>query len=105
MISYLKPKDGPVIDGLEQREIVYAKDQPEYVPLRTLVGDDKQRRVLSRWNPTPEQRKAIAEGADIYLQLLTFGQPLQPILMFVSDATWEDWEKISVGIAAAISNG
>lgn len=105
MFSYLKPKDGPVIDGLEHKEVVYAKDQPQYVPLRTLVGDDRDRRVLSRWEPTAEQRKAIAEGADIYLQLLTFGNPLQPILMLVSDGSWEDWEKISIGISVVLSNG
>lgn len=105
MFSYLKPKDGPVIEGLEEKEIVYAKDQHPYIPLRTLVGNSRDRRVLSRWEPTPEQRKAIADGADIYLQLLTFGQPLQPILMLVSDGSWEDWEKISIGIAADIHNG
>jgi len=105
MISYLKPKDGPVIDGLEGKEVVYAKDQPQYVPLRTLVGNDRDRRVLSRWSPTAEQRKMITDGADVYLQLLTFGDPLQPILMFVTDGSWEDWEKISVGIAADIHNG
>lgn len=105
MFTYLQPKDGPVIDGLEAKEVVYAKDQPEYIPLRTLVGNDKQRRVLSRWSPTAEQRLAIADGADIYLQLLTFGKPLQPILMLVSDGKWEDWEKISIGIAADIHNG
>ncbi len=105
MISYLKIRDGAVIDGLEKKEIVYAANQPQYNPLRTLVGDGSDRRVLSRWSPTPEQRKSIAEGADVYLQLLTFGQPLQPIIMFVSDGSWEDWEKISVGIAADIHNG
>jgi hypothetical protein len=104
MISYLKPKDGPVINGHESDEIVYAEDQPQYIPLRTLVGSDRDRKVLSRWSPNPEQRKALAEGADIYLQLLTFGDPLQPILMFIGDDL-EDWEKISVGIPAQIYNG
>lgn len=99
MISYLKPKDGPVIDGLEGKEIVYAKDQPQYIPLRTLVSNDRDKRALSRWEPTPEQRKAIAEGSDIYLQLSTFGRPLQPILMFVGSAL-EDWEKVSLGLSA-----
>ncbi len=82
MFSYLKPKDGPVISGLEEKEVVYAKNQPEYVPLRTLVSNGRDRRVLSRWEPTLEQRKAISEGADVYLQLLTFGQPLQPSGLF-----------------------
>ncbi len=105
MISYLKPKDGAVIEGLETKEVVYAADQPQYNPLRTLVGEGHNRRVLSRWSLTPEQRKAITEGADVYLQLMTFGEPLQPILMFVSDGSWEDWEKVSIGIAADIHNG
>jgi hypothetical protein len=84
MLSYLQPKDGPVVAGEEQHERVFAKDQPEYIPLRTLVQRDAQGGVLSRWAPTEEQRKAIAEGADIYLELLTFHTPLQPILMFVA---------------------
>lgn len=105
MFSYLKPKDGAVIPGCKQKEVVYAEDQPEYIPLRTLVSNDRRRAVLSRWEPTLEQRKAIADGADIYLQLLTFGHPLQPIIMLVSDGSWEDWEKISLGIAAEIHNG
>jgi hypothetical protein len=84
MLSYLQPKDGPVIAGEEGRERVYAQDQPQYHPLRTLVEYDGFGAVLSRWSPTGEQRKAIAEGKDIYLELLTFHEPLQPILMFVA---------------------
>lgn len=83
--QYLQPADRPVIDGLEAHEVVFAKDQPEYIPLRTLRGNTEQGQVLSRWTLTPEQRKAVAEGADIFLQLLTFGKPLQPIVMAVSD--------------------
>ncbi len=41
--------------------------------------------MLSRWSPTPKQREAIAAGADIFLELMTFGTPLQPILMFVGE--------------------
>lgn len=84
-IDYLEPASVPVVPGAEAQEVVYAKDQPEYNPLRTLVSHDTRRAVLSRWSPTAEQRKAIAEGKDIYLQLLTFHRPLQPILMFIAD--------------------
>ena len=49
MFSYLKPKDGVVIPGFEQKEVVYAEDQPEYIPLRTLVSNDLRKAVLSRW--------------------------------------------------------
>ena len=30
--------DGPVVAGLEKFETVYAKDQPQYLPMRTLPG-------------------------------------------------------------------
>jgi hypothetical protein len=80
-MQYLQPRDGPVIDGRESEEVVFAKDQPEYIPLRCLVGIGVDRRVTSRWTLTPKQRQMVLDGADIYLTLLTYGQPLQPILM------------------------
>jgi hypothetical protein len=85
MFDYLSPKDGPVIDGLESQEVVYAKDQPEYIPLRTLKSDGPMGAVISRWTLTQEQRIAVVNGADIFLELSTFGNPLQPIRMAVSD--------------------
>lgn len=86
MFEYLSPADRPVVHGLEDKEVVYAKDQPEYIPLRTLVSQTEEREVISRWTFTDEQRKAIAEGADVFLILMTFGAPLQPIKMAVSDS-------------------
>jgi hypothetical protein len=91
MFEYLSPADRPVINALEAHEVVYAKDQPEYIPLRTLRGNTPEVPVLSRWTLTPEQRKAVADGADIFLQLLTFGNPLQPIVMAVSDKPNPDY--------------
>src|ERR1700721_2317428 len=82
---YISPANAPVVKGLEAHEVVYAKNQPEYNPLRTLLSNTKEGRVMSRWSPTPEQRPAIAEGENIFLELLTFGNPLQPILMSVGD--------------------
>src|SRR6266446_8504456 len=97
MFDYLTPRDGPVIDGFEQEEHVYAETQPQYIPLRTLISADEQHRVLSRWNFTAEQRKAVAEGADIFLELSTFGKPLQPIRMAVSDGVFDpEWVKVNV---------
>lgn len=90
MLDYLQPKNGPVFPGLEWREIVYAKDQPQYIPLRTLVSDGPERKVISRWTLTEEQRKAILDGADIFLELSTYSQPLQPIRMIVCDGKTND---------------
>jgi len=92
MFEYLQPRDGAVVDGLEHKEVVYAKDQPPYIPLRTLVSAMPNKAVWSRWTLTPEQRKAVAEGADVFLECLTFGHPLQPLRMAVSDGKLEkDW--------------
>lgn len=87
MFEYLQPADCPVIEGLEPYEVVMAKDQQDvYNPLRILPGATRQGERLSRWTLTPEQREAIANGADIFLELLTFNTPMQPIRMAVGDA-------------------
>jgi hypothetical protein len=95
MFDYLQPRNGPVVDGLEDQEVVYAKKSLEYAPLRTLVSSGRMGGVISRWTLTPEQRKAVAEGADIYLELSTFHQLLQPIRMAVSDGKLDPgWVKM-----------
>jgi hypothetical protein len=85
VFEFLQPADRPVIDGLEDHEIVMAKHQPEYVPLRCLAGNTDKGQRLSRWTLTAEQRKAVAAGADIFLELWTFNRPMNPIRMAVSD--------------------
>lgn len=93
--EYMQPKDGPVFKGLEDEELVYAKDQPEYIPLRTLKAKGEMGAVLSRWTFTEEQRKAIAEGADVILELSTFNGPLQPIRMAVAtEDVNPDWVRV-----------
>lgn len=91
----------PVMPGSESIETVYGEKQQEYVPLPAVYLDTEQkvwrlwaghsktlpavvcverssRPVLSRWRLSDEDRKAIAEGADIVLTLLTFNAPLVP---------------------------
>lgn len=62
------------------RLVTYAKDQPQYRPLPTVQLVGEEGRVISRWTLTPEERAAIAAGEDLYIEVLTFGRPLQPIL-------------------------
>jgi hypothetical protein len=82
MFDILEPFDGPVVVGLEKFERVYAKDQPQYRPLRTLPGRNGDS-AIARFRLTKAQRNAIADGADIYLELLHFGGPLAPSLIMV----------------------
>lgn len=62
-------------------EPVYAKDQPEYLPLpcaRTLDGE-----VTTRWRLSAEEIARILDTGELYLTVATFNQPLQPILLTV----------------------
>ena len=64
-------------------QVTYAADQPEYQPLRALRSATREGQVISRWRLTWHERFAILFGRDIWLTLLTFQQPLQPILIHV----------------------
>jgi hypothetical protein len=66
----------PVVPGSEEFEVTYAADQPEYIPLpvvRTEVA------LLSRWKLTEDERRHIANGGDLFIAMIHFGQNLQPI--------------------------
>lgn len=68
----------PQVPGYD--EFVIAKDQPEYIPLPAiLVPVEGVATVVTRWRLTDEERAAVANGADIWLQIMTGGAPLQPI--------------------------
>mgnify|MGYP001567924825 CR=1 FL=1 len=64
-------------------EIVFAKNQPEYLPLPVLRTKDGV--VLSRWRLTDAERAAVADGADILLTVMTFNAPLQPFRIEVAE--------------------
>lgn len=71
-------------------ELTLAEEQPEYSPLVVARYVDAQgvEHLLSRWRLTDEERAQIASGEDLYLCLLTHGQPLQPIMMQVGPEEW-----------------
>jgi hypothetical protein len=45
-----------------------------------------EKAVISRWKLTEEERKHIADGGDLFICVLNFGMPLQPILPIAADA-------------------
>lgn len=57
--------------------VVYAKDQPEYLPLPVMKLEDGT--VISCWELTDEDLKMINETKRVYVSQLTFNQPLQPL--------------------------
>lgn len=79
----MEPRDLSAEDtaNLPDHDLVtYAKRQPSYRPLPVARLAGKEGRVVSRWTLTPEERARIATGEDLYLEVLTFGLPLQPLL-------------------------
>lgn len=65
-------------------EVTYAKEQEQYRPLPVHKTSDGV--ILSRWHLSDEERRAVINGADIWLYVWTFNQPLQPIRMEVAEA-------------------
>ena len=61
-------------------EVRWAEGQPQYQVLPSVRLTGPRGRVISRWSFTPEERAAIAAGADLFLEQLTFNTHLQPIL-------------------------
>jgi hypothetical protein len=64
--------------GSEAIETVFGANQPEYQPLPAVYLDTPARNVITRWRLTEDERLAIAAGADIVMQQLTFWHPYQP---------------------------
>lgn len=91
----------PVIPGIaEIDEVEWAKNQPEYNTLPAITfRESPEVPVTSRWSFSEEERKAIADGADLYLTLLTFGQPLQPVMLQVFTKAEASWNLPRQGLA------
>lgn len=73
----------PVDPGEEYGTLrVYGEGQAEYVPLRGRVYPGGHV-FLTKWQMSLDERAAILDGANLYLHILTFGHPLQPISLWV----------------------
>ena len=69
----------PIIPGESLPTTVYAQNQPEYKSLP--VFKDTDGAVLSRWKLSWRERLRVLFKGDIYLWMLTFNRPLQPVML------------------------
>lgn len=67
----------PVVPNEKFPEHVFAADQPEYMPLPTIIRADGI--VMSRWKLSWRERLRALWTGDIYLTVCTFNTPLQPV--------------------------
>lgn len=68
----MKPCDFP------EKNVVFAKDQKEYLPLPAYRSGDG--RVISCWSLSWRERLVVLLRGRLWLSVLTFNQPLQPLL-------------------------
>lgn len=61
-----------------EQNCVYAKDQPEYLPLPAHKTEDG--RVISSWKLTFRERFQVLFFGRVWLSQMTFHDPLQPQL-------------------------
>lgn len=74
----------PVVPGLEPYEITLGGPeygQPETSAIAVLRSPEG--RVITRWTFTEQERRAITEGADLYVTNMTFNRPFQPLRLEV----------------------
>ena len=73
------------------KECVIGKDQPQYLPLPALVTSDGM--ITSRWKLSWLERWLVLWRGSIWVQSLTFSQPLQPIKLSVYEPEVSGIEK------------
>ena len=61
-----------------EQNVVFAKDQPEYLPLPAFRDDEGQ--VVSCWRLSAWEVLRLLVTRRLWLMQLTFNHPLQPIL-------------------------
>lgn len=69
--------------NISGKNCVYAKDQPEYLPLP--ARRDEAGMVTSCWKLTWKERLKLLLMGKIFLTVMTFNQPLQPIRLSTKD--------------------
>ena len=66
----------PDIYLFKDRETVIAKKQPQYIPLPAIIAEPY---VFTRWRLSWRERLRILFSGNLWLILMTFGKPLQPV--------------------------
>lgn len=62
--------------------VVFGENQPEYDQLPAeRVGRPESGQIITCWEVSPEEIKRIQETGKIWLSVLTYGQPLHPVLL------------------------
>ncbi len=91
-----------VID-FKECNTVYAEDQPEYLPLPAHKSDDGV--VTSCWGLNIKERLKVLFSGKIFLQVLTFNKPLQPLKMVTDNPAQKSAAPRCVNTAELLERG
>ena len=67
-----------------ESNVVFAENQDEYLSLPALIQNDEYGTVVTCWGLSFKERLNILFKGTIWLSLLTFNKPLQPILLDIN---------------------
>lgn len=62
-----------------EQTTIYAKDQPQYLPLPAHQFPGEQGRIVFCWKLTFRERIRLLFSGTLWHEVLTFRQPLQPM--------------------------
>lgn len=68
--------------------VIYGEGQPEYLPLPAHKTESGE--VTTCWELSPEEKKQVQETGVIWLSMLTFNHPLQPVLLKTEKPDFEN---------------
>ncbi|UHQ21936.1 hypothetical protein LVB77_14805 [Lysobacter sp. 5GHs7-4] len=71
----------------EGHNVVFAENQPEYLPLPALRLNSQEGEIICCWHLTWRERLRLLLTGRLWHSVLTFGQPLQPQLLQVDTPT------------------
>jgi hypothetical protein len=63
----------------KEQNVVYAKDQKEYMPLPALIFEDGT--VCTCWKMSWKELFKVILHRKVWVSMLTFNNPLQPLLL------------------------
>ena len=75
----------------KQQNKIYAKDQKSYLPLPVYEDNEQGGRVFHCWKLSFIERIKVLFIGKLWIKVLNFHQPLQPIKPTVKNPFYPDW--------------
>lgn len=67
----------------KEQTVVFAKDQPEYIPLPAHLEKGPEGYATSCWKLNDEEVELIGRTKKVWLRMMTFNKPLTPVYLTV----------------------